>query len=429
MIDINDAGLRAGVDGEVRVTSPGYAVLDGARLLIGDEALHNARLLPRWTNNRFWSQLNTNRMANGTDTVRHHADLAFAHLEQIWQTIRDDSKRVVFAVPGFYSKEQLALLLGMARECDIPVASVTDSALMAVSPQRAFATALHLDIFLHRVTLTTLQANDSLRRLDTVTISETGLYTLWDLWANVIASQFIQTSRYDPMHQAVSEQQLYDLLPTWIDGLSGRNAAIFALSVGNVRHEVAISREQLLTACAHVYPQIVQQVRDRIAPGQSASLFVSDRFRGFPGLGESLKLITGADVNWLDEASVFRGLTQFEDHVVSDTGNRWTTSLPIAVQRPAEATVDVKQRFVLLGHHATPIGDALRIVGIIDGQLVRDGGEPACTLYTRGPTTVLENHVGSGLDVNGKPAPSRSELAPGDQITLTGSTLTLISAG
>ncbi|MCB1693555.1 MAG: hypothetical protein KDI19_12380, partial [Pseudomonadales bacterium] len=239
IIEINDAGITAGRDGNIDIVSPGYAVLDGDRLLIGNEGFHNSRLLPRWTNNRFWNQLGTEPIRGGTELIRHHADLAFAHLEQVWQSI-GDADQVILAVPGFFSREQLGLLLGMTRECGIPVAGVVDTSLAATINRAGSGTVLHLDIFLHRITLTVLSADSFMRRVDTLPISETGLFTLWDRWANIIASQFIQTSRYDPMHRAVSEQELYDRLPTWIERLGTERSAAFSLDAGGNPQRVAV---------------------------------------------------------------------------------------------------------------------------------------------------------------------------------------------
>ncbi len=95
IIEINDAGIQVAIENEIVTTSPGFAVMDGDHLLVGEEALQNARLLPRWTNNRFWNQLNTDPIANSTDEVRHHADLAFVHLESLWKPLKNEVDGVI----------------------------------------------------------------------------------------------------------------------------------------------------------------------------------------------------------------------------------------------------------------------------------------------------------------------------------------------
>ena len=271
-IELNDSGILQAIDGQLIDNSPGYAVLDGDRLLLGEEGRKNARLLPRWTHNRFWNQLNSDPIANSTNTIRHHADLAFLHLEQIWMKMKKDVDQVVLAVPGYFDRQQLGLLLGMAKETDIPVVGLVDIGLISIAQQPSLPTALFLDVFLHRITLTQLTSDGMLRKIETHTVAETGLFTLWDRWANVVAKQFIQTSRYDPMHQAESEQRLFDLLPAWIENFPGERTRLFELETNDVKHSTPVSAEQLLTACSTVYPAIVQMVRSLAPTGANTSL-------------------------------------------------------------------------------------------------------------------------------------------------------------
>ena len=98
IIELNDAAMHLGIDGQRTHTSVGYAVLDKDTLLIGTQAQQNAKLLPRWTNNRFWNQLNTDNISNATTSIRHHADLAFSHLADLNKHLGVDS--LVLAVPA-----------------------------------------------------------------------------------------------------------------------------------------------------------------------------------------------------------------------------------------------------------------------------------------------------------------------------------------
>ncbi|MBD3646402.1 MAG: hypothetical protein HUJ31_02875, partial [Pseudomonadales bacterium] len=394
IFEINDAGIQVAVDGEIVTASPGYAVLDGDTLLIGQEGMDNARLLPRWTNNRFWNQLGSEPIPNRTATIRHHADLAFSHLESLWQSIRNDVNQFIFVVPGFYSREQLGLLLGMAQEAEIPATGIVDASLSAVSRQAASIIALHLEIYLHRITLTELSADDRLSRKDTVTVCESGIFTLWDRWANIIANQFIQTSRYDPMHQAVSEQRLYDQLPGWIRGLADNRGNRFELDLPDANHSVSVSTEQLMNACANIYPQVVQAVRARTREGAPIRLFISDRFRGFPGLSDSLQLINNVESVWLEAADPVQGAMDNREHIISSSGAvSHVTSLPVAdAAEPATKRTNEDRRLrathLLLDHRATPIGTAFKLGRNLEDGLSRATRDPICTVYPRGAEVI-----------------------------------------
>ena len=166
VFNINDAGIQLTVDSELVRTSPGIAVLNNDNLLTGEEASKNIKLLPRWTNNRFWSQLNTNALPNSTDQVRHHADIAFAHLEDLWLPVREEVENVILVVPGYYQNNDLGLLLGIARECGMPVQGVVDQSVIAASDLPLRSNVIHLDVHLHSFTLTQVNNGGMLVRKD-----------------------------------------------------------------------------------------------------------------------------------------------------------------------------------------------------------------------------------------------------------------------
>ncbi len=429
IIDINDAGVQVAVADRVKQTSPGFAVLDGDRLMVGEPAMRNARLLPRWTNNRFWNQLNTDPIPNGTHHVRHHADLAFAHLESLWLPVRDEVDQVILLVPAYYEQPQLGLLLGMARECDIPVAGVADTSLIVASDQPVLPRTCHLDIHLHRITLSVLNSGNSLVRKAVSTITETGLFTLWDRWANIIANQFIQSSRFDPLHQAESEQALFDQLPDWIASLDGARSKAFELSFRGASHQVSISTEQLMAACTQVYPQIVQFLRSELPADEPATLLLSHRFSGFPGLRDSLDLMTHLQVIELAPDQSIQSALAHADGIIPGNGViSHVISLPLNRKAPVPQPVVHSHHptHLLLGHEAMAIGSSFPLAREPAPGAMRDDNDPVCTLYRRGSEIYANIHVAEALTINGSPANDHQSLHPGDVIAVNNTELTLI---
>ncbi len=433
IIELSDAGIQVAIDNELVKTSPGFAVLDGGNLLVGEEAMQNARLLPRWTNNRFWNQLNTDPIANSTHEVRHHADIAFAHLESIWLPFKNDVDQVIVLVPAFYNQPQLGLLLGMAKECGIPVAGVADSSLLGASEQTIRPLTLHLDAHLHRITLTQLNEANSLTRKNVVTIAETGLFTLWDRWANIIADQFIQTSRFDPMHEANSEQALFNQLPEWIKNLRGRRSNPFELDLGAINHKVSISSDQLLAACTQIYPKIVQAIRSEVPAGESASLLLSHRFNGFPGLMDSLSLIQNIEIIELAEEQIINSTYALSDKIIPANGAiSHVVSLPRSVSTKKQQTVksldSQRPTHLLVGDHAVAIGRSypLSRYGFSTSPSVKPD-EPVCTLFTRGDNLYVDVHVADAFLINGKPPQDNNPVYTGDTISLDDTTVRFIS--
>jgi hypothetical protein len=431
IIDINDAGIQVAKENELLKTSPGFAVMDGKRLLVGEDALNNARLLPRWTNNRFWNQLNTDPIPNSTDEIRHHADLAFAHLESLWLPLKNEVDNVILLVPAFYGHPQLGLLLGMAKECGIPVAGVADSSLLVASEQSILPLSLHLDVHLHRITLTILSSGATLARKDVTTVTETGIFTLWDRWANIIADQFIQTSRFDPMHQAQSEQALFNQLPGWIERLNGSRANAFELNLGEINHTVSVSNDQLMAACIQIYPQIVQAIRSQIPPGETASLLLSHRFAGFPGLKDSLGLINNIElIELAGNQSLISAYTLADKIIPGNGAISHIISLPVSRQhenRRQSAPDTSRATHLLVGDHATAIGKSFQLSRDNSSGLKSGSSNPICTIFPRGNSLFMDIHIVDALLVNGEVADDTNPLKPGDVITIGDQTITLIS--
>ncbi len=427
IIEFNDSGIQVAVDGETVRVSPGYAVLNGDSLLIGEQGLSYSRLLPSWTNNRFWNQLSTDPIPNATPKIRHHADLAFAHLESLWTPIANDVSEVVFLVPGFYDRQQLSLLLGMAREAGIPTAGVIDMSLAGASELALREVVLYLDIHLHRITLTRLANSANLARVDSTTLAETGLFTLWDRWANIIANQFIQTSRYDPLHEAVSEQALYNALPAWIAALGDTRTLGFDLEVEDRNYSVALSLDQLMTAVTPIYPQIVQAIRNQLG-GVAATLLVSHRFSGFPGLRDSLKLIGNVETIHLAEDQAIRGAIAHTDKIISGGSIAHVVNLAVSTEKIVD-DLDRPQRatHLLLENHAVAVGHSFKLSGDFSTGIRQNLNHPICTIYPRGENLYMDIHVSGDIRVNDQAASDEMALTPGDEITVGDKTITVIS--
>ena len=443
LIELNDSGIQVFQKEKLVTVSPGYAVLDGNNLLIGNSGAKNARRLPRWTNNKYWNQLGTDAIANGTANIRHHADLAFAHLEHIASQLDQDIGELVFAVPGYYSKNQLALLLGMANECQLSVKSLVDTGLISVATPSPHSLVLHLDIHLHRIVLSTFRNDGLLRRAESSTVTESGLFTLWDRWANIIADQFIQSSRFDPMYQAESEQALYDQLPEWIKNL-GTTHKLFELQHKNVNYSVNVSPDQLLSACTNVYPQIIQAIRNQAPTNEHAKLYVSHRFKGFPGFSDSLALLNNVEVEELRSDAVAQGTALHLDKIMQDNQVAHITSLPLPKPRsePAESPVstnahsedtstDSAERaptHLLLNNHASAIGERLPISNISETQIEVNETNPVCVLYRDNNALIIEIPGDTDLVLlNDKSIEHGTKLSIGNRLTIGEATITLIS--
>jgi hypothetical protein len=426
ILELNDAAMHLGIDGALVQTSVGYAVLDQQKLLIGNLAHRNAKLLPRWTNNRFWNHLSTDNISNATTEIRHNADLAFAHLEDLARETSVDS--IVLAVPAFYDKSQLGLLLGICKEAGLRVTSLVDMALLAVASQPSHPNALFLDVGLHRITLTSVRTDGAIRQAGYQTVVETGLATFWDRWASLIAEQFIQSSRFDPMHEAASEQKLFDQIPAFMANNAESKILTFELDLGNVKHSTTLSKDQLLGATASAYPAIVQNIRQLAPVGEPLSLFVSNRFSYFPDLAASLALIPNLDISYLDQDHMIQAGHQLWDKLGTASENvSHITTLAVTSTRPSAGTHAARASHLLVGKNAYSIRKSRMLVSARNGEL-QEGSDAAVAIISLEANEAQLRILSSGVKLNGAAIDSGVHaLSPGDVLDIQGDSALVIA--
>ncbi|MBT8422788.1 MAG: hypothetical protein KJP03_06700, partial [Gammaproteobacteria bacterium] len=367
IIEINDAALSISEGGELLLESPGYAVLDGDQLYLGNEALKLARIRPRWTNNRFWAELGNEPLSGATPQLRHHADLAYAHLASVWKQAGEPDCEVVFAVPGSWTTEQLGLLLGLAEELGMKVRCLVDAALAACAGS-AEHNLSHLDISLHRVVLSELSGGDTLARRRLLVLAEEGLVHFNNLWADTIADQFVHATRFDPMHSAATEQQIHDQLPACLLELNAHATAVVAVDDAGKQYSVTVRRDQLVSAAAAAYPRIVRQLQQSAGGGP---ILLSERFSGFPGLEDALAVVPGISIEKLTPGSAARGCVAALEMIDPPSDEvRYYTELPRSKQSSAAVpTAEPAPTHLLFRGQAWVLGASPTLLGVNGGAV------------------------------------------------------------
>ena len=426
IIEINDAGLTAADANGLRLTSPGYAVFDGKVLHVGDAAFTQARLNPRRTYDRFWSQLDQQPLNRAAGDANSHADLAYFHLRDFWENLKQDTDEVIFAVPGDFGKPQLALLLGIAQTLEIPVNGLVATAVAAAASVAGDAPRLYLDAELHRMTATQVSGGSALALGTHREVSKQGIASLYDAWATMIAERFVQDTRYDPLHQAAAEQKLYERLPEWLTGLQGREHARFELQVGQRSHHVEISITELQQAAASIYQSII----DVTGTAHGAIVLLSHTLADLPGLQAALNNRLLAPPVALQQTTVAESVLGHLDVVRSDaSAPAFVTRLPGAIsgapQAPAASTAkQTKQTpsHLLFEWKAYPINGAPLVLEAGPPRGLRLGETPKGAVITlRAGAAVLEPGAKAGtLKLNGDIVDEESPLSVGDAIVLDG---------
>ncbi len=295
VIKINDARLVvAGADGVVH-HEPGFAVVDGNEVVTGHAAYARSRLAPRHTSHDHWAKLSTAPGSASIDAADTAAELAFAQLKQSWEKYREGTDSVVLVVPNDYSNESLGVLLGLAQECGMPVTAMVDAAVAASVRPFPDRQLLYVDVGLHALTVTPIEQSDEATSLTPQRL-EVGLAGLLDAFARRVAELFVLETRFDPLHDAAAEQQIYDGLFGWLDALRNDESVPIEIEYRGETFRIELERRHLVGAAQGFY-RALQQLVAQMRNGDGAlAVRLSDKVAAIPGVLEALGRLDDAEI-------------------------------------------------------------------------------------------------------------------------------------
>lgn len=294
-IEIVDAALIAARDGQRVTAQPGVALLSGAGIATGEAAAASQRLTPSLANDRYWSDLAADSLARAEEPRVSHADLAHAQLAALWSDAAQPGDAAAFALPGTMRPRAMGLLLGIARHAGIPVAGVVDAAVAACADLPARAAVLHLDLQLYQAVLTELNGETVLRRRRVEAANRAGLKPMHAAWAQLVAESLVRRTRFDPLHQAATEQQLYLRLPGWLATLARHESVDAVIETDGGSFAANIRREQFTLAAEAWYAQLTELVRGLHRADEPATLALSARAAALPALADRLGSLPGLE--------------------------------------------------------------------------------------------------------------------------------------
>ncbi|HET9693766.1 MAG TPA: FHA domain-containing protein, partial [Steroidobacteraceae bacterium] len=311
-VELNDAGIALALGGDGRADvigtpSPGVAVLQDARVLVGAEAASRQRVTPLHAQNRFWQSLSVEQLpwrAAGIATV---ADLAHAHLTAVLApAVRDGAVDALLAVPPGYSREQLGLLVGIANECGVTVRGLVDLGLAACATVPPAPHMLHLDLQLHQATATLVEASRAegvQRRARYELLPGVGVLAFHQALAESVATSFVQETRFDPLHEATTEQRLHDRLGEWLAALGEQAEVPVEIEFGGMTHRIELQRVRLIASIERLGAELLRLVQGSRPAGTTLHVCVTPRVAALPGFLERLSALRDVLVVTLEPAA------------------------------------------------------------------------------------------------------------------------------
>ena len=354
LLDINDTEITLARDGQVLYAEPGIALVERGRTQFGSEASAQSRLHPRQTHNEFWQRLNADPVAPAGRSVANQADLVYLQLKSIREAAGLDRADLVVAAPSTTTPAQLGLLLGIAAEAGFDVRAVVDSAVAAASTQSLTGSCRVVDVGLHRAVVTQidLQDGDTVMRGTVDEVPAAGFAALVEGWVDTVADSFVETTRFDPLRIAATEQQVFDQL---LAGVKSNSAEIaVAVEHDGVSREVNISRRALSHKSQQRYGLLATVI------GAPSTLLVSHRVRRLPGLAGSLQE-AGHRIVALPAEAIAAAVQRHGEVFAPDAGGARLISSLALLSAPAEsaATQRAQPTHLLCGALALPLGDEI----------------------------------------------------------------------
>lgn len=267
LLDINDIELALyGGDGPIK--SEGYASLANKELVFGHQARAISRLNPAQSANQYWRDFSTQKNTANLPAIRHQADIAWHHLQSFDQQLLQEVALV--AVPSHYAKDQVALLSGVLKSLNLNSGLICKRALLMAQlyPEVKY----QVDFQLHQLVVTKIETeSDELLCGESVEYPGLGLLGCSDALLKGIQARFIEKTRFDPLHHAVTEQQLFNqimdqLLPQQWQRMD------FRVDFADQQNSIELSEQQLQSA-AEVYLH-------RLSKALPDELFIADHLLG-----------------------------------------------------------------------------------------------------------------------------------------------------
>ena len=356
LIDISDQRILIANGGRSRCES--HAWIRGGRLCFED-CRANARLYPRQISNRHWHLCDESPAPANDAGVRTQADIIWHQLSHLRQ--RHSLERVALALPPHYSRAQVELLLGIADAAGLRVRALASGALLAAAGLEAGG-YLHLAVQQTQAVLSELDLGPQLVELRSSSVlPKPSADAIDECLLAHLQRLFIRQQRFDPLHHASTEQQLFNQIDDIVKGDS--NAV--TLSFNGAEYSLGMGREQLLAPALELMAAALPAGRDgRQLLGSWGRMAAPDNWRE------------------LADDAALHGLRVLLDGMAEDAAPQWPQSLahraaapqPAAAE-PAAPAIDAAVTHLLQDGVAVPLAHAL--VRLRDGRLRLDAGAEA----------------------------------------------------
>jgi hypothetical protein len=335
----------------------------------------------------------------------------------------------------------------------LPVDGFVDVAVVSAAALGVERSSIVLEIGLHHAAATYLDRDGAqVRRRRTVITQRAGLLSFYQGWLELVSTTLVKRTRFDPLHNAATEQRLFDSLAGWAGEAAARGSADVVLTHGAERFEVALTRDQFGQAVQLQHREIARLLHELRPAGALVTLIVPALVANLPGLRAELEQFVGCELVYVPDGFAAAATSMLELPArASDDPVRLSRRLPAFAETDRPAVVSREVLGAGRGRSVAPTHVLLngQVYAVGGGGSVIIGRAPTgprsitlpdglagvslrhCTLSLEGDELILIDHSSFGSFVNGERVAERVSVRAGDRVRLgePGVELALLAVG
>ena len=439
-VEVIDALLAVAEESGVLYTEPGYVVVEDGSVRFGLDALPLIRRHPQAASSRYWRDFSAEPLARPLGGFRSNAEIVAAQLRRLWSRHGAGRTGVVYATPAWWTDEQVRALVALSESLGMQVLGLADAAVAACRHEQPGRELLQLDASLHTLMLSRIRqvGHAGLGTLpgDREGFPMLGIEPLLRLCMETLARRFVECSRFDPLHDSLAEQALFDRLPDWLARLARDAEVQLELTTRSGTFGATIEGTEFRLRVARACEPLLQKLRARVAERGPHALQVHPRLADIPGVLEALLRLPDTAVHVLAPGAAAAGLAGRAAAVLGrGPGPVVITELPwdegpadppAAVSTPPSGP-ETLPTHLLVGHRAYRLGPgSFRIgaelkpgeAGVALDPGLRGLSRQHCTLRRENGALLVVDHSRFGTWLNGHRIEGAALVQAGDVLSL-----------
>ena len=473
-VELDDRAVALARNGQVLSAAPSTVFNGTAGSTAGINAWRELRSRPMATSSRHLGAVLTQRgpwamqgspspplTQNGPSLPRRGSSASPEYLTgaelkaRLAEQSNSTGEYVWIVAPAVAEPHGLEALLRITRRLELRVDGFVDSATVTAAALGSERNAIVMELGLHHAAATAIACESAQARRRRMVLTERGgLIELYQTWLDLISRTMVKRTRFDPLHDATTEQQLFDALPALAREVAVTGNTTAVVTKGRERFDVALTRDQFAQAAQQLYHSFITLVHQLRPAGSPVAIVVPALVAELPGLWELLEQFVGCELVSVPDgfAATAASLLDVPEPLAEQHSVRLLRRLPLQSQPMVAGSTRPQQlgqrrsggpspSHVLLEGRAWSLSSELLVVGRAPESgtaqciMLPDGlagvSRRHCTFVRDGEELILLDHSTFGTFVNGERVQERVRVHAGDRVRLgePGVELSLIAVG